>query len=55
MIKTLKEDDTDNEPDEFSDGGKAISSIHGDKDITLDDFEIKYVLGKGTFGKVFLT
>jgi len=30
-------------------------SIHGDKDITLDDFEIKYVLGKGTFGKVFLT
>ena len=55
VLKTLKEDDTDNEPDEFADVGKGAMSIHGDKDISLDDFEIKYVLGKGTFGKVFLT
>lgn len=55
VIKALKEDETDNEPDEFHDVGKGALSIHGDKDITLDDFEIKYVLGKGTFGKVFLT
>ena len=26
-----------------------------DKDLTLDSFEIKSVLGKGTFGKVLLT
>ncbi len=25
------------------------------KDLTLEDFEIKHVLGKGTFGKVYLT
>lgn len=55
VIKALKEDETDNEPDEFHDVGRGALSIHGDKDITLDDFEIKYVLGKGTFGKVFLT
>jgi len=54
-LKTLKEDDTDHEPDEFSDVGAGAISMHGDKSITLDDFEIKYVLGKGTFGKVFLT
>lgn len=53
VLKTLKEDDTDHEPDEFSD--VRTVSMHGDKSITLDDFEIKYILGKGTFGKVFLT
>jgi hypothetical protein len=54
FLHELNGGDTDTEKG-FGDDSRSTISIHGDKSITLDDFEIKSVIGKGTFGKVFLT
>ena len=41
-------------PNSGNKGNRATYSKAKDKEVTLDDFEIKELIGKGAFGKVFL-
>lgn len=53
----LVNEDFDFDPDELREKGSSLlfSSIQGESSITLDDFEILNILGKGAFGKVYLS
>lgn len=39
---------------EFREASTTLYAKAGDKKVTLQDFEIKKVIGRGSFGKVFL-
>lgn len=53
----LVNDDEDFDVDELKEKGSSLlfSSMKADSTISLDDFEILNILGKGAFGKVYLT
>lgn len=53
----LVNDEYDFDPDDLKEGKSSLlfSSTKCDNEITLDDFEILNILGKGAFGKVYLT
>lgn len=41
-------------PGEFREPSRTLYARAGDEKVTLADFEIKKVIGRGSFGKVFL-
>lgn len=44
----------ENFPDIGREASTTVYAKAGDKKVTLQDFEIKKVIGRGSFGKVFL-
>ena len=45
---------SENLPDIGREASTTLYAKGGDKKVTLQDFEIKKVIGRGSFGKVFL-
>lgn len=48
------DDEEDDDDEGLSDWGTVVAYTKNGEEVTLGDFEIKGVIGRGTFGKVFL-